>query len=157
MDTVGLMSESKCASCGSNALTRCSGCIGAPEYESGDAANTGYCDSNCQEAHWNTHKAHCKILQQRKKLLRTAKILKAALLTYRETSYDIDLTSVKYEDGVLWLHQKQRSISTRCKRGPFPNHLVDNVQHKEAILAHNSCTTAMALLGRLTRKLLKGQ
>lgn len=157
MDTVGLTSESRCASCGSNASTRCAGCIGAPEYESGDAANTAYCDSDCQKAHWNVHKAHCKILQQRKKLLRAAKILKAALMTYRETSYDIDLTSVKYEDGVLWLQQKRRSISIRCKRGPFPNHLVDSVQHKEAILAHNSCTTAMALLGRLTRKLLKGE
>lgn len=157
MDTAGLTSESRCASCGSNASTHCSGCIGAPEYETGDAANTAYCDSDCQKAHWNAHKVHCKILQQRKKLLRAAKILKAALLTYRETSYDIDLTKVKYEDGVLLLHQKQRPYNTRCKRGPFPNHLVANVQHKEAILAHNSCTTAIALLGRLTRKLLKGE
>lgn len=95
------------------------------------------------------------MLQQRKKLLRAAKILKAALLTYREATYDVDLTGVHYENGVLLLHQNQRSISTRAKQGPFPNHLVANTQHKEAVLAHNSCTTAMALLGRLTRKLLQ--
>lgn len=134
---------------------RCSGCIGAPEYESGDGPNTAYCDRDCQREHWNSHKAQCKMLQQRKKLLRAAKILKAALLTYREATYDVDLTGVHYKNGVLLLHQNQRSISTRAKRGPFPNHLVANTQHKEAVLAHNSCTTAMALLGRLTRKLLQ--
>lgn len=156
MDTsVGLTSESRCASCGSDASTRCAGCIGAPEYKSGDAANTIYCDRECQRAHWNTHKDQCKTLQQRKKLLRAAEILKATLLTYREATYDVELTGVHYKDGVLLLHQNQRSITTRIKRGPFPNHLVANAQHKEAILAHNSCTTAMALLGRMTRKLLR--
>lgn len=155
MDTVGLTSASKCASCGSDASTHCSGCVGAPDYGDGDAANTVYCNSDCQKAHWSVHKARCKIMQQRKTLLRAAQILKAALLTYRKTTYDIDLTGVHYEGGVLWLHQNLRLASTRCKRGPFPNHLVANPQHKEAVLAHNSCTTAMALLGRLTRKLLR--
>lgn len=156
MDTsVGSTSASRCACCGSDASMRCSGCIGAPEYEDGDGPNTTYCNRDCQREHWNSHKAQCKILQQRKKLLRAAQILKAALLTFREATYDIDLTGVHYESGTLWLHQKQRSISTRSKRGPFPNHLVANVQHKEAVLAHNSCTTAMSLLGRMTRKLLQ--
>lgn len=152
MDTVGLTSASKCASCGSDASTHCSGCVGAPDYESGDAANTAYCNRDCQKAHWSVHKAQCKILQQRKTLLRAGQILKAALLTYRETTYDTNLTGVHYEGGVLWLHQKSRLAGSRC---PFPNHLIANAQHKEAALAHNSCTTAMSLLGRLTRKLLQ--
>lgn len=157
MDTVGLTSASRCASCGSDASTHCSGCVGAPDYESGDAANTAYCNRDCQKAHWSVHKARCKILQQRKTLLRAAQILKAALLTYREATYDIDLTGVHYEGGVLWLHQNRRLASTRAKRGPFPNHLVANSQHKEAALAHNSCTTAMALLSQLTRTLLQSE
>lgn len=155
--SVGTETASKCACCGCDALTRCSGCVGAPEYRSGDAANTAYCDRECQKKHWNSHKAQCKILKQRKKLLRAAQILKATLLTYREATYDIDLTRVHYEGRVLWLHQNQRSISTPARRGSFASHLVADIKHKEAVLAHNSCTTAMALLGRLTRKLLQGE
>lgn len=52
MDTsVDLTSASKCACCGSDASMRCSGCIGAPEYESGDGPNTAYCDRDCQREH----------------------------------------------------------------------------------------------------------
>jgi hypothetical protein len=92
----------------------------------------------------------------RKKLLRTANILKAALLTYKEVVYDIDLTKIEFQDGVLCLHQNQRSITARSKRGLSPGHLTTNIEHREAALVNNQCTTAMALLGRLTRKLLKG-
>ncbi|RYP59344.1 hypothetical protein DL771_010909 [Monosporascus sp. 5C6A] len=94
-------------------------------------------------------------MQQRKKLLRAAMILKAALLTYREAVYDIDLTKIEFQDGVLYLYQNQRSVTARSRRGPFPSHLTTNIEHKEAALANNQCTTAMALLGRLTRKLLQ--
>ena len=90
-------------------------------------------------------------------LLRAAKILKAALLTYREIVYDIDLTKIQYQDGVLYLHQNQRPITVPSKRGLFPAHLTTDVHHKEAALANNQCTTAMALLGRLTPKLLEGE
>jgi hypothetical protein len=95
-------------------------------------------------------------MKRRKKLLRASTILQAALLTYRDILYDIDLTKIEEKDGMLYLHQKQRSVTAHVKRGPFPNHLTTNVQHKEAALTVNQCTTAMALQGRLTRKLLAG-
>lgn len=126
----------------------------APEYQPGDCV---YCDPDCQKGHWSNHKAHCRALRQRKKLLRTANILKAALLTYREVVYDVDLTKIQFQDGVLCLHQNQRPITTRSKRGLFPVHLTTNIDHKEAALANNQCTTAMALLGRLTQKLLEDE
>lgn len=78
-------------------------------------------------------------------------------MTYREVVYDVDLTKIQFQDGVLCLHQNQRSITTRSKRGLFPVHLTTNIDHKEAALANNQCTTAMALLGRLIRKLLEGE
>lgn len=131
--------------------------MNAPEYEVGDAASTVYCGRDCQTKHWKSHKAHCRIMQKRKRLFRTAKVLKAALLTYREVMYDMDLTKIELQDGVLCLFQSQRSINSRLKYGMFPNHLTTNKEHKEAGLANNQCTTAMALLGRLTRKLLQGQ
>ncbi|KAH7109531.1 hypothetical protein EDB81DRAFT_929665 [Dactylonectria macrodidyma] len=98
-------------------------------------------------------------MKQRRKLLRAANVPKAALLTYREVTYDIDLTKIETKDGTLHLYRNQRSINARPKRGPFPSHLTTNVRHKETALAitGNPCTTAMALLGRLTRKLLAGK
>jgi hypothetical protein len=71
--------------------------------------------------------------------------------------YDVDLTKIEFQDGFLCLYQNQRSITSRSKRGLFPVHLTTNIAHKEAALANNQCTTAMALLGHLTRKLLEGE
>ncbi|KAF4624578.1 hypothetical protein G7Y89_g13592 [Cudoniella acicularis] len=96
----------------------------------------------------STSRAVCKLWNRRNN--------EAALLTYREVVYDIDLTKIKFQDGVLCLYQNQRPITARSKRGLFPGHLTTNIEHREAALANNQCTTAMALLGRLTRKLLEG-
>ncbi|KAJ5795448.1 uncharacterized protein N7518_003988 [Penicillium psychrosexuale] len=93
-------------------------------------------------------------MQQRKLLFRAALILKAAMLAYRETVYDVDLTKIEYRDGVLYLHQNQRPVSSLSKRGPFPNHITDIIDHKEAALLKSQSTAAMSLLGPLTRKLL---
>ena len=136
---------------------RCAVCKDAPEYQPGDSVGGVYCNRDCQKGHWSNHKAHCRAMGQRKKLLRAANILKAALLIYREIVYDVDLTRIQFQDGVLCLHQNQRPITARSKRGLFPVHLTTNIDHKEAALANNQCTTAMALLGRLTRKLLEGE
>ena len=150
-------SPAQCANCGVDALMRCAACMDAPEYQHGDSATSVYCDRDCQKGHWSKHKAHCRLLGQRKKLLRAANILRAALLTYREVVYDVDLTKIQLQDGVLFFHQNQRPITTRSKRGLFPSHLTTNIDHKEAALVNNQCTTAMALLGRLTQRLLQGK
>ncbi|KAK2743509.1 hypothetical protein FQN57_004806 [Myotisia sp. PD_48] len=145
-----------CAHCGIEAALKCAGCIGAPEYQPGDSVAVSYCARDCQGEHWSRHKAYCNGMRQRKKLLRAALILKAALLTYREVLFDIELTNIKFQDGVLYLHQKQRPVTARSIRRPFPENLTTVIEHREAALAINQCTTAMALLGRLTRKLLAG-
>lgn len=128
----------------------------APEYDPGDSLGAVYCNSDCQKGDWPNHKAQCRALKHRKKLLRTASTLKAALLTYREVNYDIDLTKIELKDGILYLYQNQRPMTAPAKRGPFPLNLTTNIEHKEAALATNQCTTAMALLSGLTRKLLEG-
>jgi hypothetical protein len=147
----------ECGSCGTGATMKCVGCMDAPEYQPGDCVGSVYCNRDCQKAHWPEHKANCRTLGQRKKLLRTANILKAAILTYREVVYDVDLTKIEFNEGVLCLYQNRRAITALAKRGLFPDHLTTNIEYKEAALANNQCTTAMALLGPLTRKLLQGE
>jgi hypothetical protein len=93
-------------------------------------------------------------MRQRRTLLHAAQILKTALLIYREVVFDLDLTKIELKDGVLCLHQTPSHVP---RRGPFPEHLTANIEHREAALANNQCTTAMALLGRLTRLLLAGK
>ncbi|KAM5509996.1 set domain-containing protein 5 [Fusarium oxysporum f. sp. phaseoli] len=138
------------------ATMRCAGCIDAPNYHPGDSNTVVYCSRDCQTKHWTDHKSHCRVMKQRKKLLRAANLLRAALLTYREVRYDIDLTKIEAKDGTLYLYQNQRIATSHIKWRLFPEHLTSNVQHREAALTINQCTTATALLSRLTRKLLKG-
>ncbi|CVL02064.1 uncharacterized protein FMAN_08184 [Fusarium mangiferae] len=145
-----------CASCGKQATMRCAGCTGAPDYDPGDSMTVVYCGRDCQIKHWNDHKSRCRAMKQRKILLRAANILRAALLTYREMLYDIDLTKIEAKDGILYLYQNQRAVTSRVKWRPFPNHLTSNTQHREAALTVNQCTMATAILSRLTRKLLTG-
>ncbi|KAL5333674.1 hypothetical protein BJX70DRAFT_49020 [Aspergillus crustosus] len=145
-----------CTSCGSKATQNCAGCLEAPEYHPGDSVSVFYCGRDCQKKHWPSHKPRCTAMRQRRKLFRAALVLKAALLTYREGCYDVPLTKIELRDGVLHLHQRPRGIAAPCIRGPFPDHLTTNTKHKEAALAVNQCTTAMALLSGLTRKLLAG-
>lgn len=135
----------------------CSGCQNVPEYIPGDAPGTVYCNRECQKAHWPVHKSLCNILRRRKVILRTAKTLKAALLVYRETVFDMELIKLEFRDGTLFIHQKMRDIEARAKRGPFPSDATDNVQHKEAALLNSQCTMAMSLLCPLTRKLLSSK
>ncbi|KAJ7208708.1 hypothetical protein B0H12DRAFT_1242978 [Mycena haematopus] len=140
-----------CANCDIPASLRCTRCMDAPEYEPGDAINIVYCSAKCQSIHWKAHKTRCTTLHKRRKLLRAATMLRAVLLTYRETFFDIPLAKIELRDGVLYLYRHpSRDISPK----PFPRDLTANVAHKEAALTHNQCTMAHALLGPLTRKLL---
>lgn len=147
----------KCAGCGAKASTKCGGCEGSPEYQPGDSRDVFYCSKVCQKKHWPTHKDHCKAMQQRKKLLRCAQLLKEALLAFREVLFDLHLTDITFRNGTLYLNRKALRNIDRSKRFPFPDHLTSNVQQKEAALTNNQCTAAMALLGPLTKKLLKGK
>lgn len=137
-----------------SAMQRCAGCKDAPESLPSDSVGTVYCDQDCQKRHRDSHKAHYRTLQQCKQLLRGTKMLKAALLRYREAVYDTELTNIELEGGTLWLNQIPRATH---KRVPFPNHVTTNAEHKEAALVVIKCTRTMARLGRLTRKLLASE
>ncbi|KAJ7167968.1 hypothetical protein C8R46DRAFT_996159 [Mycena filopes] len=147
------MTPTHCANCGNPASSRCSGCLDAPEYKSGDAPGVVYCSPKCQTSHWPTHKTQCHNLRARRRLLRVATILRASLLVQREAEFDMPLVKIELKNGVLHLY---RDPSPDVSPRPFDNRLTGNVAHKEAALTHNQCTMAFALLGPLTRKLLAG-
>ena len=147
----------KCAHCNGDASLNCSGCYHAPEYEAGDVKQTKYCGRECQTAHWPSHKASCNPMRKRLKLLRAARLLKAVLLAYRECVFDLDVSKIELSDGVLQLHQRLRLASARKPYMPFPSGLTSSLGHREAALANNQCTTALALFGRLAKNLLSGR
>ncbi|KAG5749865.1 hypothetical protein H9Q72_007187 [Fusarium xylarioides] len=143
-----------CAHCGNASTVGCSHCVGAPEYHDGDAVTTFWCSSECQAAHEPTHQEYCYNLQQRKTLLRTSKLLKAALLAYKEVVYDIHVTRIEHDEdnGTLVLTH----TPNRIERHPFPSHLTGTEDHKQAALLVNQCTMSISLLGPMARGLLAG-
>jgi hypothetical protein len=80
-----------CSNCRMNAVMKCTACLNAPEYRPDARVSNFYCGRDFQKEHWSSHKPHCCALGPRRELLRTAEILKAALLTYREILYDVDV------------------------------------------------------------------
>ena len=106
----------QCAECGKYATMRCVVFMNAPEYQLGQSAGSVYCDRECQKGHWSDHRARCRTLGQRKKLLRKGNILTAAMLTYPKVIDDVDLTRIQLQEGVLCLHRNLRPITTRSKR-----------------------------------------
>ena len=147
----------QCASCETDATMKCGDCMNAPEYQFSESVDSVYCNRDCQKRHWSNHKIRCRVLRQRKKLLRIVNILKTALLTYKKVVYDMDLTKIEFQNEVFCFYQNQRLIIVRSKRDFFPSHLTTDIEHKEATLANNQCTTIMALLNCLTRKLLENE
>lgn len=149
----GPATNTSCQNCKRPATTKCQGCLAAPEYTTSSFISISYCDKACQIAHWPSHKTQCLVAQKRKKLLRAATLLKSTLLAHRECAFDVQLSKVDFRDGNLYLHQNTK----RRKLHQFPDHLVTEKEYKEAALANNQCTLAMALLGPLTRALVSSK
>lgn len=98
-----------CATCNKAAKQKCAGCKAAPKYTSTTNDNTNtvppYCNQACQKTHWTLYKAAYYIKQRRVKLARVAALLKATLIAYRECAFDVDIWSIEFRDGGLWLQQ----------------------------------------------------
>ena len=147
--------QANCANCGVQATLRCTGCLDAPQYQSDEPVDVFYCKRTCQTIDWPHHKAQCNVMQNRKKMLRVATILKATALAYRECVFNFDIESVDFRNNVLRIHQRKNPNRTYLTK--FPSKLTDNAGHKEAALLNRQSTLTMCLLGPLARKLLKGK
>ncbi|KAI1144367.1 hypothetical protein F5Y05DRAFT_418401 [Hypoxylon sp. FL0543] len=152
-------SVGKCAQCGTETSGRCTKCLDAPEYQPGDSPDLFYCNSDCQQQHWQFHKAECTIRMKRKKLLRTAMLMKATYLAFRECVYRPllggSLTGIELCDGVLTLHIDPDPKRSNPWLSPFPENLVASKELKEAALACGQGEAAIYLLVYLARHLLK--
>ncbi|KAF9774397.1 hypothetical protein IL306_007615 [Fusarium sp. DS 682] len=94
----------------------------------------------------------CNNLKGRKSLVRTANLLKATLLSYREVVFDTHVTKIKPRNGTLVLTHDP----SRAERHPFPDNLTSHAGHREAALLFNQCVLSVSLFGPMTRKLLEG-
>ncbi|PWY90782.1 hypothetical protein BO70DRAFT_410194 [Aspergillus heteromorphus CBS 117.55] len=149
----------QCANCRENTIKQagCERCGDAPRYGPDDTS-VCYCGFGCQESHRRSHKDHCDFLYGRSRLLRAALILKRALLAYRETVYDLDLTDMQEQEGALYLHHNERDAFVHCPRGPFPRSRLQGYRsyHMGAALTFKQGATSMALLSPLARMLFEG-
>ncbi|KAI9037509.1 zinc finger MYND domain-containing protein [Aspergillus affinis] len=121
-----------CATCGKQTDNRCSRCNESPDTKTGDTGSIFCCTKVCQAEHWSVHRAECKVRVQRKKLLRTAAILKAAFLTYRALRFDVGLWKIELRGNTLYLYNKQKGLMVAPKIGPFPEYLTTDDEHREA-------------------------
>lgn len=94
----------------------------------------------------------------RTKIHRIATLLKAVMLAYREVVYDMDITDITSKDGMFRFIQINHKGNNCLHRvhAPFPTNITTNPEHKEVALLFEQGTAAMALLSRLTKKLLMG-
>ncbi|OTA89556.1 hypothetical protein M434DRAFT_34238 [Hypoxylon sp. CO27-5] len=145
-----------CARCGIQASKRCTGCLDAPEYQPGDSLDVFYCGSDCQQRHWQAHKAQCNIRRKRKKLLRTAMLMRATFLAYRECTYSLPLSAIEPRDSVLVQILELDPRRSDHWLSPFPEDVTTNNKHKEAAKVLDQCNAVPSLLGRLARQLLEG-
>ncbi|OJJ68829.1 hypothetical protein ASPBRDRAFT_183030 [Aspergillus brasiliensis CBS 101740] len=145
-----------CANCGKHTTLQCGACRGAPEYFPGDTTSIFYCGATCQRAHRTVHKPDCMNMARRKKLLRTAIIAKEAFLVYRAAEYDVELSKIEKRGDTLYLYDNQKNLDIPYRRGPFPEHLTADPEHRAAALTWFQCNAAPALTSRLVRKILKG-
>lgn len=165
MPNPDLGGKGACAHCQKPSTTRCTGCLGAPEYHNTTASATFYCNKECQKSDWQRHKSQCHILQARKKLARAAELLQSIFYRIRMHAYDKQIGPFKfnsmrpdgskiYLDGIesSWL---QRPPTMR--QFPISFEQIEDQDKVEAVLAYVGCTEALLYLHDFAGKLLAGE
>ena len=152
-------SSKNCATCAQPAKQHCPRCIEGLDTECRPSP-TYYCGKECQIKAWNKHKAICRGVTARKQLFRGGELLQEVFYTYREAAFDLNITDLKRENGVLSMYLASiLYVEPTLGVGPvfaFPNHLVRDDAEKKALLAYDACVDATAYMYGLTTKVLEG-
>ena len=144
-----------CAFCGkSNATQVCTGCKGAPDPTITSHVKTLYCNTSCQESHWNAHKQDCKAHQARKILYRASETAQKAFYVFREFTYEQNIERMANKSDSLWLYEGIYDDDRIFY--PFPHHLLPQERDKQATLTYLTCGEAIAYMHGLLRTMLKG-
>lgn len=134
-------------SCDNDATLYCSGCSDPPAYDH-HQKEVYYCSEGCQSAHWPKHQFHCKVRQQRKKLLRVATLLQAMVEAYGESVLEADVRKIELREG-----DKPASMSD----DKFNVEGAVNWRMRRAASVRESYTLPMSLLCSLAHQLLRGK
>lgn len=143
-----------CAHCSGRATQTCNGCVDAPLGENGQTSNTYYCNTTCQNADWTNHKSICKVLSARKQLYRAGDTVQRIFYVYREHAFEKLITKVEKEDDTLYLYEGQYDREVLV---PFPHHLFDCRDDREAALTYYACSDAVAFMLEIVGSFLKGK
>ena len=151
------MAVENCFRCRSPTTRRCTGCLGAPDYDSDPSVSTFYCSFECQKADWSRHKAECRKLQARKSLSRAALLLQAIIYKIKLHATSLDITSVHVEGTTVYLNGPLPNPFCAQQMKPFPIHLFEDQAILESALVYSTCMEAMVFLYSFTTELLRGQ
>ena len=151
---MALADDATCAAYGKAANTACTGCLEGVTA-SGGSAKTYYCSRQCQKIHWTTHKAACKLSNDRKQVFRAADLLQGLFYMLRKHTFDINLTAAIKQEAQLHIQEIDEPTDWPLCRFPEELFASDNVAH--AALAWNTCECAVGWLSKVVKEAFKGE
>jgi MYND finger protein len=146
-----------CIHCRSPTAKRCTGCLGAPDYDNKPSVSTFYCSFECQKADWPRHRIECRKLQARKSLSRAASLLQAIVYKIRMHATTLEITSVHVEGTTVYLNGPLPNPFCSQQLKPFPVHLFKDQAILESALVYTACMDAMVFLYSFAMEMLRGQ
>lgn len=123
---------------------------------------TYYCSKECQKEHYENHKMVCRTLRARKSLFRAGDLLQKMFYNFRYTVFDKSIVKIirKVNDGkrsyFLYEGNYPDIVHPHNILVPFPDHLVQDMEEKNAVLCMMACTDAMAFFYRVVEYVLQG-
>lgn len=141
-----------CVKCEKGATKSCSACREGISDTGGHVDTTWYCGTDCQKAHWSSHKVTCKAVQERKILYRAGDIAQLLFYMYREIVFDILITKVEKTDRKVLLYEGEYKENCFV---PFPTALFPEEREKQAVLTYLACGDAIGYMHETLGNMLK--
>ncbi|KAI6711359.1 hypothetical protein JHW43_006131 [Diplocarpon mali] len=131
--------------CDNPAERPCAKCADTPPIPNSSYQVPHYCCDACGHKHKAAHRAHCELLQQRKKLFRIGGLLQEIVYRLRERLFSHPISSVEVRDGRIVVYEPtfQEDAARKSEVAmDLPGGLA--LEEKRTLLAWNYCGPSVA-------------